>query len=93
MKHSLPLALVCFCCTSCYHVYYAPNTANVPLLSNKGEAKLIGAYGSGSNSEANIGELQLAFAPLNNVGFMVNGLWPPRQKKQKIITKKAMAVM
>lgn len=72
MKYSLPVVLVSFLCTSCYHAYYTPNTANVPLLSQKGEAKLTAAIGTGANTEAISGELQLAIAPANNIGFMVN---------------------
>lgn len=73
MKHVLPLALVCLLCTSCYHAYYAPNTAQVPLLSQKGEAKLTAAIGTGGHTEATSGELQLAYAATKNLGLMVNG--------------------
>lgn len=73
MKHNLLLALTCLLCTSCYHAYYSPNTAHVPLLSQKGEGKLTASIGTGANTEYTSGELQLAFAATKNLGFMVNG--------------------
>jgi hypothetical protein len=59
--------------SSCVHVYYSPNTANAPLLSEKGESRVNALYCSGSNSEFAGGELQLAYALTDHVGMMVNG--------------------
>jgi hypothetical protein len=73
MKNGLLLAMVTLLCSSCYHVYYSPNTPNTPLLSQRGEVKLIGAVGTGVNSEYTSGELQLAYAATNNFGLMLNG--------------------
>lgn len=72
MKFYLILVVIIIGNTSCHHVYYAPNTANVPLLSHKGEARINGLYCTGWDSEFNGGELQLAYAPANHLGFMIN---------------------
>jgi hypothetical protein len=58
--------------TSCYHVYYAPNTANAPLLSEKGETRVNLLYCSGGDSEFKGGEVQAAFAVTKNIGVMAN---------------------
>jgi hypothetical protein len=60
--------------TSCYHVYYAPNTANVPLLSQKKEFRLNALYSAGGLSEFSGGEVQLAYAVSDHWGIMVNGM-------------------
>jgi hypothetical protein len=59
--------------TSCFHVYYIPNTPNAPLLAEKGETRVNVLYTTGANSEYNGGELQFAHAVSKNVGIMVNG--------------------
>lgn len=74
MKYFLFSLLIMITATSCYHVYYAPNTANAPLLSEKGEVRVNGLYSSGSNSEFEGGELQVAAAVSNNIGVMMNGM-------------------
>ena len=58
---------------SCHHVYYAPNTTNAPLLSEKGETRINALYSSGNTSEFNGGELQFAHAVSKHMGIMVNG--------------------
>ena len=73
MKYNLPVVLVCLLCSSCYHAYYSPNTAHVPLLSQKGETKITAAIGTGANTEYTSGDVQLAFAATKNLGFMING--------------------
>ena len=73
MKFYLFLVVIIIGTSSCYHVYYAPNNANIPLLSHKGEAKINGLYSTGWNSEFNGGELQLAYAATDHVGVMING--------------------
>ena len=60
--------------SSCYHVYYAPNTANAPLLSQKGEGRLNGLIASGMESEFVGAELQAAYAIQRNWGVMLNFL-------------------
>jgi hypothetical protein len=59
---------------SCTHVYYAPNTANAPLLSEKGETRMNALYSAGGVSEFTGGELQFAHAVSKNFGVMMNGM-------------------
>ena len=68
------MLLLCtiFMCSSCYHVYYAPNTANPPLLTEKGELRINGLVSSGMQSEFTDGELQVAYAPQKSWGLMLN---------------------
>ena len=74
MKSFIYLLIITAGMTSCTHVYYAPNTANAPLLTEKGETKINGLYASGGNmSSFQGGEIQLAHAVSKNVGIMVNG--------------------
>ena len=73
MKCIPALLVMAMSLSSCYHVYYAPNTANTPLFSEKGEARINALYAAGGDSEFQGGELQFAYAPAKNVGFMVNG--------------------
>ena len=72
MKFFILLATGLFC-SSCYHVYYAPNTANAPLLAEKGETRINAVYTNGGYSDFDGGELQLAHAVGKNVGIMING--------------------
>jgi hypothetical protein len=67
----LSAAVLTLC--SCYHVYYAPNTANAPLLTQKGETRINAVFSAGLVSEASGGELQTATALSSHVGLMVNG--------------------
>lgn len=59
--------------TSCYHVYYAPNTPNVSLLTEKNELRVNAGLIVGMESEFAGGDLQLAYAPAPHLGVMVNG--------------------
>ncbi len=68
----IALLVTSFCLTSCYHVYYAPNTANAPLLSQKGETKINALYANGGDSEFQGGEFQFAHAVNKNFGVMTN---------------------
>jgi hypothetical protein len=74
MKLLISLAATTLLCTSCYHVYYAPNTANAPLLAEKGETRINALYTTGGDSDFDGGELQLAHAVGKHVGIMINGL-------------------
>jgi hypothetical protein len=67
----LPLCLAVIS-ASCHHVYYAPNTANAPLLNQKGETRVNALYCSGGDSEYNGGEVQAAYAVSKNIGVMAN---------------------
>jgi hypothetical protein len=60
--------------TSCTHVYYSPNTANAPLLTEKGETRINALYSSGGVSEFEGGELQIAHAVGKNFAVMMNGM-------------------
>ncbi|MGZ8545153.1 MAG: hypothetical protein ACXWV0_07640 [Flavisolibacter sp.] len=73
MRNLLSLMLLAASITSCQHIYYAPNTANAPLLSEKSETKIHALYAGGMDSEYNGGELQFAHAISKNVGVLVNG--------------------
>ena len=78
MKSSTFLIAVAILLASCAHVYYAPNTANAPLLSEKGETRINGLVAEGATSEFSGGELQLARAITNSFGVMVNGMTASR---------------
>jgi len=58
--------------TSCSHIYYAPNTAHIPLLAEKNEVRINGLITSGSFESFTAGELQLAVAPSKHLGLMMN---------------------
>jgi hypothetical protein len=66
------VTVISFC--SCTHVYYSPNSGNVPLFKKKGEARINGYYSLGSTITDNIkgGEVQAAYAVSNHVGVMLN---------------------
>lgn len=74
MKLLIYLLVISVGLPSCFHVYYAPNTAHAPLLSEKGETRINALYSTGGNSEFNGGELQLAHALSKNIGVMVNAM-------------------
>ena len=65
----LPLAAIA---ASCHHVYYAPNTPNIPMLTQKGETRINANYVSGADSEFEGAELQIAHAVKENFGLMAN---------------------
>jgi hypothetical protein len=73
MRFPIHLVLFSIAIASCNHKYYAPNTANIPLLSEKGEIKINALYSTGAGSSFNGGELQLAHALTNHIGVMANG--------------------
>jgi hypothetical protein len=66
------ILLIATATCSCTHVYYAPNTAHPPLLSEKGETRVNALYSSGGDSEFGGAELQVAHAFNKNFGAMVN---------------------
>jgi hypothetical protein len=70
--------------TSCTHVYYAPNTANAPMLSEKGETRVNGLISGGGESEFSCGELQAAHAITNSFGVMAN--WMAASRSGEIST-------
>jgi len=72
MKNLIKSLLVATSLTSCYHVYYSPNTANAPLLTEKGETKINAMYSTGGNSEFNGGEFQVAHAAGKHFALMTN---------------------
>ena len=74
MKYYASLLALAVITASCTHVYYAPNTANAPLLSEKGETRINALYSAGGVSEFSGGELQLAHAVTKNFALMVNGM-------------------
>ncbi|MGZ3924784.1 MAG: hypothetical protein ACXVBJ_13515 [Flavisolibacter sp.] len=75
MKTSTFLIAIATIFGSCTHVYYAPNTANAPLLSEKGEVRINGFSCGGWDSEFSGGEFQLATAITKHVGIMTNGMF------------------
>ena len=56
--------------SSCYHLYYSPNSSNVPLFKEKGEARLNAYYSGGEEIEG--GEIQGALAVSKNIGVILN---------------------
>jgi hypothetical protein len=72
MKYYTLLILLMAGTSSCYHIYYAPNTANTPLFTEKGQTRINGIYCGGGDSEFNGGELQLAHSAGKNFGLMAN---------------------
>lgn len=72
MKRILATTVAAILFASCHHVYYAPNTANAPLLSEKGETRINALYSVGNVSEFSGGELQLATAVSKRAGVMLN---------------------
>lgn len=74
MKLFVTLLVIVLGATSCTHIYYAPNSANVPLLSEKKETRVNALYCSGGETEFEGGELQVAAALTKNVAVMVNGM-------------------
>ena len=75
MKTILILLLIPLFLTSCFHVYYAPNTVAAPMLSHKNEVRINGLYAYGGDSEYDGGELQLAYAIKDNWGLMFNSFF------------------
>ena len=73
MKKISGLLMIAVIMCSCAHVYYAPNTANAPLFSEKGETRVNALYTAGAYSEFSGGEIQVAHAVSKNVGVMING--------------------
>lgn len=59
---------------SCSHVYYSPNSSNVPLFQKKGEIRLSGNYcvGNTGSDEITGGEIQAAYAAGDHVGILLN---------------------
>lgn len=57
-------------CASCHHVYYVPNTAHLPLRTEKGEVRVNALVASGYNSAFTGGELQAAYAAGPRLGLM-----------------------
>lgn len=81
MKLLIYLLIISVGCCSCFHVYYAPNSAHAPLLSEKGETRINGLYSTGGNSEFNGGELQFAHAVGQNFGIMANGMMASKSEQ------------
>lgn len=75
MKYIIYCLILAQTATSCYHVYYAPNTANSPMLSEKGETRFNAAYCGGGSSEFEGGELQAAAAIGKHTGVMINSMF------------------
>lgn len=73
MRNFICLLLLTSFITSCHHIYYAPNTANAPLLTDKGETRINALWAGGMDSEYSGGELQFAHAITKSVGIMANG--------------------
>ena len=72
MKRFLLLLSIAAITASCHHVYYAPNTPNRPMLTEKGETRINANYVSGADSEFEGGEVQIAHAVKENLGLMAN---------------------
>ena len=79
---------------SCTHYYYGPNSANVPLLEKKGDARI--AAGIAGADETTGFEMQTSYAFSNHFGGMINlykiggkshrsnpGIWGPGEKGEE----------
>ncbi len=73
MRNLFILLLLAISAVSCQHIYYAPNTANAPLLAQKGETRINALWAGGMDSEYNGGELQFAHAVTRSVGILASG--------------------
>ncbi len=73
MRNLFCLLLLALGTVSCQHIYYAPNTANAPLLAQKGETRINALWAGGMDSEYNGGELQFAHAITRSVGILASG--------------------
>jgi hypothetical protein len=80
MKRIISLGLILISFSSCYHVYYSPNTPNAPQLTEKGETRINGLYVSGGDSEFEGGEIQVAHAVSDKVGLMLNGFFAGKEE-------------
>lgn len=67
------LIVLLFTLSNCNHYYYAPNSHNVPLFKDKGEARAMVAFSAGDEVEAM--EFQGAYALTNHIGLMANGFY------------------
>jgi hypothetical protein len=81
MKRMIPLLIISAGMMSCHHVYYAPNTANAPMLSEKGETRVNALYSTGMDSEFDAFEFQFARAVSGDMGIMVNGFTGGKSEK------------
>ena len=93
MKQTIFLLCTVVCAASCTHVYYAPNTANVPLLSQKGETLINGLYSEGSLSTFSGGEFQVATAVSSHVGIMANTMFVSTTKADRTTRNREKALM
>src|SRR5215216_3381880 len=75
MKQIIFLFIIVASTASCTHVYYVPNTANIPLLSEKGETRINAIGSSGSVATISATEFQAATALSHNVGIMLNTMF------------------
>ena len=67
---SLLFLFVMFVFPSCTHYYYGPNSNNVPLLKQKNDAAIAGAFAAADETSGF--EFQSAYAFANHVGGMLN---------------------
>ena len=80
MKLLILLSVVLCLLTSCQHIYYAPNTSNAPLFSEKGETRVNGLYSTGGDSEYDGAEFQFAHAVSKNAAVIANAFTASKQK-------------
>src|SRR5690242_14995715 len=77
MKVFLLIAAIIIIFGSCTQLYYAPNTPNSPLLSQKGEVRLNGNYAAGLSpvNQYSGAEFQGATAVSKHAGIMMNTMF------------------
>lgn len=61
-------------CSGCTHYYYAPSSANIPLLRNKHDVKVNAGYSKGDDAFKGA-DLQLAYAATPKIGLMLNAFF------------------
>jgi hypothetical protein len=69
---------ILFSLTSCYRVYYAPNTPHPALLTQKDEGRINAIYSYGAGSELNALDVQFAYAIKDHFGIMANSFFAGR---------------
>jgi len=80
MRHTFLSVAIFFTLVSCNRVYYAPNTPNPALLTEKNEGRVNAIYSYGGWSELKAIDLQFAYAVEDHWGIMANGFIAGRKE-------------
>lgn len=72
MKLLICVFIISIGMASCHHVYYAPNTSNIPLFSDRNQVRINGLYSNGDVSSFKGGEAQVAASLTDKWAAMAN---------------------